>query len=228
MYEELLARATRPPHAERAHAWRAAFLDRSGRFDPGHPLADVRDRAAWEDALVRGGLCRAIAAELEDPAERALCRSLETAHRGLFVSRTLAGTELCRDLWSGAEFVLLPKDDVVRELVATHARGSHPLWQARLIATAQGCVVLPGTVFHPVDALPEIERTLAAARERGLGRDQVLDALLLMEHTFRTLARVKVSYAYRPEALPSPQGEPLPAARLGTPPSETTSRPGPG
>ena len=202
MYEELLARATRPPHAERAHAWRAAFLDRSGRFDPGHPLADVRDRAAWEDALVRGGLCRAIAAELEDPAERALCRSLETAHRGIFVSRALAGTELCRDLWSGAEFVLLARDDVVRELALTTERGGCPLWQARLVATPGGCVVLPGAVFHPVDALTPVEETLRVARERSLERDVVLDSLLRMEHAFRTLTRVKLAYAYRPAALP--------------------------
>jgi hypothetical protein len=203
MYEELLGRATKAPHARRAHAWRDAFLDRCGRFDPGHPLAETRDRAAWEDALVRGGLARAIAVELEDPAERALCRSLEAAHRGLFLSHALAGTELCRDLWSGAEFVLLGSDDVVRELVAAARRGGCPLWQARLVATAAGCVVLPGAIFHPVDALSPIEETLRVARGRSLERDVVLDALLRMEHAFRTLTRVKLAYAYRPAALPA-------------------------
>jgi hypothetical protein len=203
MYEELLERATREPHAVLAHAWRAKFLDQCGRFDPGHPLAESRDRAAWEDAFVRGGLARAIEPELADPAERELCRSLGTAHRGLFVGEELGGTALCRDLWSGAEFILLPTDDVVRELVATTRRGAGPLWQARLVATAGGCVVLPGAIFHPVDALSPIEETFRVARERALDRDQVLDALLRMEHTFRTLARVKLAYAYRPLALPA-------------------------
>ena len=31
--------------------------------------------------------------------------------------------------------------------------------------------------------------------------DDVLDALLRMERTFRSLSRVKAAYAYRPEAL---------------------------
>ena len=35
-----------------------------------------------------------------------------------------AGRQLCRDLWSGAEFLLLPGDDVVRELAeACHLAG---------------------------------------------------------------------------------------------------------
>jgi hypothetical protein len=91
---------------------------------------------------------------------------------------------------------------VVRELAAAGRRGGSPLWQARLVATAEGCVVLPGAVFHPVDALSAIEETLGVAKQRSLERDEVLDALLRMEHAFRTLTRVKVAYAYRPAALP--------------------------
>jgi hypothetical protein len=53
-----------------------------------------------------------------------------------------------------------------------------------------------------VDALSPIEQTLRVARERSLERDVVLDALLRMEHAFRTLTRVKLAYAYRPAALP--------------------------
>jgi hypothetical protein len=202
VYEELLGQAAEPPYQERAHAWREAFLTRCGRFDPGDSRAESRDRAAWEDALVRGGLADELGRKLPDPAERVLSAALARAHRGVFVAHRLEATLLCRDLWSGAEFVLLAQDDVVRELAVAEARGSFALWQARLVATSAGCVVLPGAIFHPADAVPSVELTLGAARQRELSRDQALDALLLMEHTFRSLARVKVAYAYRPEALP--------------------------
>ncbi len=89
------------------------------------------------------------------------------------------------------------------ELALTSKKGGRPLWQARLVATAEGCVVLPGAIFHPVDALSPIENTLRVAKERSLERDEVLDALLRMEHAFRTLTRVKLAYAYRPAALPT-------------------------
>jgi hypothetical protein len=41
-----------------------------------------------------------------------------------------------------------------------------------------------------------------------MSRDELCDALLRMQHTFRYLARVKIGYAYKVEALvatPSPE-----------------------
>jgi hypothetical protein len=72
-----------------------------------------------------------------------------------------------------------------------------------LLATPDGCAVLPGTIFHPLEARAHLDVTLSAALTRRLGTDAVLDAVLKMEHTWRTLSRVKAGYAYRVEALPS-------------------------
>ena len=69
--------------------------------------------------------------------------------------------------------------------------------------------MLPGAVFHARDATPCITPVLAAARERGLGTGETLDALLRMNRALRSLSRVKVGYAYRVEAL-SPHAPTLP------------------
>jgi hypothetical protein len=74
--------------------------------------------------------------------------------------------------------------------------------------------LLPGALFHPPEATAAIEAVLVAARDQGLGTDDALDALMRMERTLRSLARVKATYAYRAEAL-SP-GAPVVPVRRGT------------
>ena len=67
-----------------------------------------------------------------------------------------------------------------------------------------------------------MDRVLDAARTKGLSTDDVLDALLRMELSLRTLSRVKPAYAYRPEALtPS-----MSTARDAAPRSAPAPRPG--
>ena len=202
VYDELIERAAKPPFVDRAGAMRTEFLDRCGCMDSGEPEADYREAAAWEDVLVRGGLAKAIAENLDDPAEREVARSLSLAHRGLFEYFQLDGRLIARDLWSRAEFIVEPGDNIGREIAAADACADSPLCQARLVAGAEGCAMLPGAVFHPLEARAAVEDVLAAARKRQLPTDTVLDALLKMEHTWRTLSRVKVGYAYRPAALP--------------------------
>jgi hypothetical protein len=67
-------------------------------------------------------------------------------------------------------------------------------------------------VFHPRHATAAIGPVLAAARASELSTDDVLDALLRMERTLRSLSRVKAAYAYRPDAL-APRTTPVPGRR---------------
>jgi len=202
VYDELVERAARPPFSDRAQALRDRFLERCGRPDPDSAAAGARDAAAWEDALVRGQLALEIGAELTDPAERAAAMALAHAQRGVYVFAELGDVLVAHDLWSAAEFVLAARDDVGREMAATGRLAESPMCEARVMATERGCAVLPGPVFHPLDARQHVHQVLAAAHERGLGTDTVMDALLKMEHTWHTLSRVKVTYAYRAELLP--------------------------
>ena len=201
VWQELLERATRPPFAERARLLREAFAARCGRLEPDHPAAALRDAAAWEDAIVRGGLAREIAPELSDPAERATALDLERAQRGIFVFEEIEDQLIARDLWAGGEFLVLNRDSTGRELLAALRRSGTVICQARLVAQNPGCALLPGGVFHPEDARGAIEQILGAARGSRLATDDVLDGLLRMEHTFQTMSRAKIDYAYRDELL---------------------------
>ena len=149
---------------------------------------------------MHGRLALTIADGLDDASERELAESLLGAQRGVFCFERMDGALLAHDLWSGASFVMLDKDDVARELTAKPGHDA-PLCEGRMLATLDGCATLPGTIFHPADARDAIDRTLAAAREQGMSTDDALDALLRMDHKFRTYTRVKVDFAYRPDAL---------------------------
>jgi hypothetical protein len=203
VYEALLARAVSAPYVDLAADLRRAFEERCGGFDNDHPAREARDRAAWEDVLVRGGLAEKLAPELADPAQQDAALSLTRAQRGVFVFERLDGAVIAQDLWSGAEFVLAPDDDVAKSLPLESAGADSPVCQARLLGRLEGCIELPGTLYHPTDARPALKQVLQSARERGMTTDGALDAVLKMEHTFRTLSRVKVGYAYRAAMLPS-------------------------
>ena len=66
---------------------------------------------------------------------------------------------------------------------------------------AQQLALLPGAIFHPEGAEEAIAAVVLAARARGIPDGALLDALLRMELSLRTLSRVKPAYAYRAEAL---------------------------
>ena len=201
LYDQIVSQAARPPFAERSQQLRAAFAERCGSFEPGEPAAELREQAAWEDALTHGGLAREVAPRLADPEARQVASALLGALRGVFLFETVAGAVVARDLWSGAELLVSKSDSIARELVAPALEAGSQPCQARLLATLDGCVVLPGVLFHPADALAGVQGVMTAAHQRQLDADHVFDALLRMEQRWRTLSRVKVTYAYRAEFL---------------------------
>ena len=90
-----------------------------------------------------------------------------------------------------------------REVLALGGEDS-PLFEARIVAAADGCAMMPGIIFHPPDATSLIGEIVRAGHQRGLSRLEICDALLRMQHTFRNLSRVKIGYAYKLEALGAP------------------------
>jgi hypothetical protein len=115
-------------------------------------------------------------------------------------------------VWGGGTFDLTVVDDASR---ADLDASAGQLFDARLVGSLEPPLValLPGAVFHPAEATAAIEPVLAAARATDLSSDDVLDALLRMERTLRSLARVKAAYAYRPDALT--RGAPVVPVRRG-------------
>jgi hypothetical protein len=207
VYDELLARASAPHHAERAIALRNAFLRRTSSSSRAAAEPEDRFRAAWDDALTTGGLADELAEGFDDPSERALARVLSRAHRGVFRMSLLGDQRVAHDVLSGASFLVLARDDIGREVLALGEEDA-ALFEARIVAATDGCAMLPGIIFHPPDATPLIADLIRAGHERGMSRDELCDALLRMQHTFRNLSRVKIGYAYKLEALaPSTKAE---------------------
>ncbi|HZU82295.1 MAG TPA: hypothetical protein VE987_05240 [Polyangiaceae bacterium] len=194
-----------PERAGRVAQLRARFEAATGAFAPDDGWFEARSRAFWCDAVTRGAFGREVESEL-GADERAWLVPLERAHRGLF----RAQDGLLVDVWSGAELML---NTIEEESQAELDAAAGQLFDARIVASDAPLVValLPGAVFHPPDATAAIGPVLAEARARGLRTHEALDALLRMERTLRSLARVKAAYAYRPDAL-------LPHTRAPAPP----------
>ena len=95
--------------------------------------------------------------------------------------------------------------DEEQTIALEHAEGA---FDARVVAGPGDDVpdlfVLPGALHHAPDALGPMKDVIAAARERSLGTAAVLDALLRMDHVFKSSSRVKASFAYRASSLPRP------------------------
>lgn len=201
-----------PDRAAQVAEMRARFEARTGAFAPEDAWFEERSRAFWCDAVTRARFGREVEGALT-PDEARWLDPLERAHRGLF--RAEAGRLV--DEWSGAELVVTLVDDVSRaELDAAAGQ----FFDARVVGWDDGgrpggghgplgLALLPGALFHPHDATMAIGSVLAIGRTRGLSTDDMLDALLRMERTLRSLSRVKAAYAYRPEALgPHPAAPP--------------------
>ena len=209
-----------PERAAAVAEMRARFEARTGAFKPEDPWFEERSRAFWCDAVTGGRFGRAVEAELTDE-ERAWLGPLERAHRGLFRAAAAADGradgEVLVDVWSGAELLVTTMDEASRAEVGAAAG---QLFDARVVGREDPWVValLPGAVFHPRDATAAITPVLAAARAKGLPAAEVLDALLRMERTLRSLSRVKAAYAYRPEAL-SPHAPVVPVRRAAKAPT---------
>lgn len=201
VYDELLARASAPGLRDRTTSLRAAFLRRTSSSTPGPGSEpEDRERAAWDEALTTGGLAAELAVGLDDPSERALARVLSRAHRAVFRMTLLGSQRAAHDVLSGAVFLVLPRDDIGREVLTADGE-DESLFEARIVAASDGCAMLPGVVFHPPDATPLIYDVLTAGKQRGMSRSELCDALMRMQHTFRHLSRVKIGYAYKVEAL---------------------------
>jgi hypothetical protein len=185
----------------RVAALRAEFEARTGAFAPDDPWFEERSRAFWIDAVTRGKFGRAVIASL-DPAQQLWVEPLERAHRGLFRAE---GDRLV-DVWSGAVLAPTVLDEASR---AELAAASGQLFDARLVGSDDPPLIalLPGAVFHPRQATSAIEPVLIAARAASMAVDEMLDRLLQMERSLRSLSRVKAAYAYRADALsPTPPG----------------------
>jgi hypothetical protein len=197
-----------PERAAHVAAMRARFEAATGAFAPEDPWFEERSRVFWCDAVTRGRFGRDVA-EVLSTSERAWLGPLERAHRGLFRAD---GRLLC-DVWGGGEFTLTLVDEVSR---AELGASSGQLVDARLVGSHDPPLVafLPGALFHPPEATEAIDAVLQAARAMDLGTDDALDALLRMQRTLRSLARVKPAYAYRPDALS--RGAPVVPVRRGT------------
>jgi hypothetical protein len=207
--------------AARVAEMRARFEERTGAFAPEDPWFEERSRAFWCDAVTRERFGREVEGELTGE-ERAWLGPLDRAHRGLF----RADGDVLVDAWSGAELIVTLVDE---ESQAELNAAAGQLFDARVVGSTDAhrgtgstdahrgtgstgahrgtgstdvvVVLLPGAVFHPRHATDAIAPVLAAARSRELSTDDVLDALLRMERTLRSLSRVKAAYAYRADAL---------------------------
>lgn len=183
---------------------REVFQKRTGAFGPEDPWFETRTRAFWDDALTTQGFA-ALAAPHVDGALARVAARFARAHRGLFLVDDIddAGVHLV-DLWSGAELLVRVLDEA-QATTLEHAEG--PMDARVVVGPAEDgalppLYVLPGALHHGPDATEPLSKVIAAARERDLATGTVLDALLRMEHVFRSSSRVKAAFAYRVESLP--------------------------
>jgi len=178
---------------------RAAFEARTGAFLPEDPWFEARSRAFIDDALTQ----RTVLSGLSDavpPEVRPWLDALARSHRGLFsVEEDDGDALLVRDIYSGVELYVTDLDESTA-IALDAARG---LFDARLVGFSNPpCVgALPGPVFHSEESTPHIQEVVDAAKASGMPANEALDALLRMEHKYRSLSRMKPAYAYKKEAL---------------------------
>ncbi len=193
-----------PGRARQVAELRAAFEARTGSFASEDAWFEERSRAFWSDAVTAGHFGRLVEAELTE-AERRWLGPLERAHRGLF---RMAGRQTLVDVWSGAELEVTVLDELETRAELDASVEGLQLFDGRVVGVdgaGFSIALLPGLVFHPREATAPIEAVIRAARERAMNTPDVLDALLRMERTLRSLSRVKAGYAYRPDALQPPR-----------------------
>ena len=199
-YEAIVAQGASPLFAPRVLSMHQAFEARTGAFTPEDAWFEVRSRAFWDDAVTRQGFGREASASLSEEA-RAFVPMLERAHRGLFTVDAGGGRRLLRDVWSGASFLVDEIDDGMRDALAAASAPFDARLVGGIVLGSPRVALLPGAVFHPAEAIEPIEKVLDAARAADMPTEATLDALLRMERSLRSLARMKAAYAYRPSAL---------------------------
>ncbi len=206
-FERLVARVGAATPAAEMAALHRAFEQRTGAFGPDDPWFESRSRAFWDDTMTRTpqmALARRAegAAEGVPDADAPWAEALSRSHRGLFRSREEDGAVVLADLLSGAELVVHEMDEASRDaLASTRGVFDGTVVALATLTTPVRLALLPGAIFHPEAADDPIAAVVSAARGRGMADGALLDALLRMELSLRTLSRVKLSYAYRAEAL---------------------------
>jgi hypothetical protein len=199
VYEAVVELGASGDLGEHAARMRQEFQRRTGSFRAEDPWFETRSRAFWDDALAAQGFAELAKDELPERG-RALAARMKSAHRGFFVVDEVSPEGACIvDLWSGAELYIRHLDDT-QALTLEHAEGA---MDARVVAVPDSAslYMLPGAYHHPADALDPAMTVLAAARERGMQTQEILDALMRMELVLRTSSRVKAGFAYRVESL---------------------------
>lgn len=196
---------------------RELFQSRTGAFGPEDAWFESRSRAFWDDALTTQGFARIAAPHLAEGMAAVVAR-FDRAHRGVFVVEKADdhGAHLV-DLWSGAELLVRHLDEA-QAVTLEHAEGA---MDGRVVAgpakagEVAPLFMLPGALHHGPDAAEPLQKVIAAARERDMKTDDVLDALLRMELVFESSSRVKAAFAYRVESLvpPAPSSRSLPRSR---------------
>jgi hypothetical protein len=207
VYEAFVAMgATGDPPQLTPHAaeMREHYQKRTGAFGAEDPWFEARSRAFWDDALTTG--FTDLMPDPEDLTEqvRTIAMRMKRAHRGFFVvdhdaAEAEDGSCLV-DLWSGAVLLVAHLDEA-QAVDLEHAEG--PI-DARVMGLPEttSLFVLPGAYHHSAEAREPATAVLEAARERGLGSQAVLDALMRMDLVLRSSSRVKPTFAYRIESLP--------------------------
>lgn len=196
----MLEHAGESRHAARIAAMRARFEERTGTYTPEDPWFEARSAAFWDDALTMQSFGSELEPLLADGA-RFWLEPLTRAHRGLFRVTADKGGFRLDDAWSGAAFRVEATLGLADAL-----RRAGGFVDGRVVAArrddAIDVALLGGALFHAEDATGPITALIPVARERGLGRDAFLDAVLKMDLAFRAHSRVKAGFAYRKEALP--------------------------
>jgi hypothetical protein len=197
-FERLVAKVGETTPGDQMAALHRAFEERTGAFGPDDPWFEVRSRAFWDDVMT-GARAPRFSKDSLDPADRLWAEALRRPHRGLFRSRMHDGRLVLADAVTGAELVVHEVDDASRDALAS----TTGLFDGVVVGVPPPVrlALLPGAIFHPEGAEEAILRVIAAGRARALTDGALLDALLRMELSLRTLSRVKPSYAYRAEAL---------------------------
>jgi hypothetical protein len=198
-FERLVAKVGAETPADEMLALHRAFEARTGPFGPDDPWFESRSRAFWDDTMTGGAATVVRALSSVEASDRPWAEALPYAHRGLFQSSEDESAFLLVDVLSGAELVVHEVDGASRDALGSNAG----LFDGRVVAIASPprLALLPGAIFHPEGADEAIAAVASAARERGMATAALLDALLRMELSLRSLSRVKLSYAYRASAL---------------------------
>jgi hypothetical protein len=198
-YDQIAQLATLPEEAARVAAMRREFEARTGAFGPDDPWFEARGAAFMDDAMATQGFARdAMNRAGIDDDTRMWAEAIARSHRGLFIVDHESRDLVLVDLWSGAHFIIDDVGGSDRGLGDALSSAQSP-FDARIAARDDpaSLAILPGAIFHPEEARDAIDQVLKAARSKSMKTGDILDALLKMERSWRSLVRVKASYAYR-------------------------------